>query len=92
MCEKTPHKVNDSTIQVDGKSGKGGKGEEGVADKLYTGESKTTATVTPYLLDPPPLKPILAQVLVRKKSHLVKSRPLNCRSGPHRVVALKVAP
>ena len=50
MCEKTPHKVNDNIIQVDGKSGKGGKGEEGVADKLYTGESKTTATVTPYLL------------------------------------------
>ena len=48
--KKTPHKVNDSIIQVDGKSGKGGKGEEGVADKLYTGESKTTATVTTYLL------------------------------------------
>ena len=50
MWKKTPHKVNDSIIQVDGKSGKGGKGEEGVADKLYTGKSKTTATVTPYFL------------------------------------------
>ena len=51
LCEKkNPHKVNDNIIQVDGKSGKGGKGEEGVADKLYTGESTTTATVTPYLL------------------------------------------
>ena len=48
--KKTPHKVNDSIIQVDGKSGKGGKGEEGVADKLYTGESKITAVVTPYFL------------------------------------------